>query len=386
MDSLGKLTAGLAHDFNNLLMIISAQAQALGKHPLQEERVTRAVDAIKFATQRGARITRQLLMFARQQPLNPTAVDLMERIDSLRDLLSSSVGALVQLTISFPADLWRVEVDVGELELALLNLAINARDALPSGGNITVSAANIVLNNGGPAGDLNGEFVALSVSDTGTGIPEDILPKIFDPFFTTKDMDKGTGLGLSQAYGFAQQSRGAVIVASTIGQGTCVTLYLPRSHANHSSEFSEGQTILEGSAGTVLVVDDDPEVAIASASLVEDLGHKAIVAGSADADLRILDQNKDVALVFSDIVMAGPMNGLGLARAIRERYPHMPIMLTTGFSPADQGMDDFPVLRKPYELAELARSIAIVMKKSEAGRDAKLVDLESVRRGRSGSK
>jgi PAS domain S-box-containing protein len=387
MDALGKLTAGLAHDFNNLLMIIGAQAQTLGKHPLREDKVARAAEAIKFATQRGARITRQLLAFSRQQPLNPEAVDLTERVDALRDLLSSSIGALVQLRLAFPADLWRAQVDVSELDLCLVNLAINARDAMPNGGEIAVSAANVVLTDGGPAGNLNGEFVAVIVSDTGCGIPDDILPKIFDPFFTTKDVDKGTGLGLSQVYGFAEQSGGAVAVASAMGQGTRMTLYLPRGDAEASTRSGDEEAAVEGSAATILVVDDDPEVAIASANLIEELGHRAIMAGSAEAALKILDQDKDVSLVFTDIVMAGPMNGLGLARAIRERQPHMPVLLTTGFSPGDQGLDGFPVIRKPYDLPELARAFAVAMKRAAGGSDdAKLVDLERFRRDHGGAK
>jgi PAS domain S-box-containing protein len=386
MDSLGKLTAGLAHDFNNLLMIVGAQAQALVKRPLDESRVTRAVAAIKFAVDRGARITRQLLAFARQQPLNPTSIDLGARVDALRDLLSSSAGALVHLELAFAPDLWPVEADVNELELALVNLTINARDAMPAGGEIKLSAENVVLQKSGPTGDLEGAFVALTVADTGVGIPEDILPKIFDPFFTTKDVDKGTGLGLSQVYGFAQQSRGTVTVASTVGAGTRMTLYLPRSRPVEESTVSDGDTVIEGSEGTVLVIDDNPEVALASAGLVEELGYKTVLAASAESALKILAENKDISLVFSDIIMPGSMDGLGLARTVRERYPDLPILLTTGFSPASQGSGEFPILRKPYALSDLARAVAIATKKKALAGDDKLIDLGAVRRGRGSPK
>jgi signal transduction histidine kinase/CheY-like chemotaxis protein len=386
MDSLGKLTAGLAHDFNNLLMIVGAQAQALLKRPLEESRVTRAAAAIKFAVDRGARITRQLLAFARQQPLNPVSIDLGARIDALRDLLSSSAGALIKLELDFRSDLWPVEADVSELELALVNLTINARDAMPAGGEIKLSAQNVVLQKGGPTGDLEGEFVALTVADTGVGIPEDILPKIFDPFFTTKDVDKGTGLGLSQVYGFAQQSRGTVTVASTVGAGTRMTLYLPRSRPTEESKAPDAETVIEGSEGTVLVVDDDPEVALASAGLVEELGYKTVLAASAESALKNLADNKDISLVFSDIIMAGPMDGVGLACAIRERYPDLPVLLTTGFSPATQASSEFPLLRKPYALSDLARAVAVATKKKSAAVDDKLIDLDTVRRGRGSPK
>ncbi|MGE5537260.1 MAG: PAS domain S-box protein [Gemmatimonas sp.] len=382
MEALGKLTAGLAHDFNNLLMIISSHAQLLGKRQLPEERVTRAIEAIKTATHRGASITRQMLAFARQQPLNPAPVDLPARAGILRDLLGSSSGSLVDLNISFPPELWPVNVDINELELAIVNLAINSRDAMPQGGTLSISAENVTLTDGGPAG-LRGEFVAVTVADTGIGIPADILPKIFDPFFTTKEVGKGTGLGLSQVYGFAQQSGGTVTVSSVVGHGSRVTLYLPRVRGDASDGKSGPDTVIEGSEGTVLVVDDNPEVAVASAGLIEELGYSTIMANSADAALDVLRDNPNVTLVFSDIIMPGRMNGLGLARAVRERHPRVPTLLTTGFAPVDQGTDEFPVLRKPYDLPELARAIAVVTKKaSGAGGDVNLVDLNAVRRGR----
>jgi CheY-like chemotaxis protein len=305
----------------------------------------------------------------------------------LRDLLSSSAGALVHLELAFAPDLWPAEADVSELELALVNLTINARDAMPSGGEIKLSAENVVLRKGGPAGDLEGEFVALTVADTGVGIPEDILPKIFDPFFTTKEVNKGTGLGLSQVYGFAQQSRGTITVASTVGSGTCMTLYLPRSRPAEEPKPADDDTVIEGSEGTVLVVDDNPEVALASASLVEELGYKTVLAASAESALKSLAENKDISLVFSDIIMAGPMDGLGLAQTVRERYPDLPILLTTGFSPASQASGEFPILRKPYALPDLARAVAVATKKKSAvAGDDKLIDLGAVRRGRGSPK
>jgi PAS domain S-box-containing protein len=381
MESLGKLTAGLAHDFNNLLMIISSHAQLLAKRQQGDERLGRAVEAIKTATDRGASITRQMLAFSRQQPLNPATVDLHDRIKPLRDLLTSSAGALVELDIAFPARLWHVDVDVSELELALVNLTINSRDAMPTGGSISITADNVSFTTEMATG-LKGDFVALSVADTGLGIPADILPKIFDPFFTTKEVGKGTGLGLSQVYGFAQQSGGTITVHSNVGQGTRMTLYLPRAAVETSPQHADSDPVIEGSEGTILVVDDNPEVASASADLIEELGYQTLVAASSDAALETLRNTPNVRLVFSDIVMPGDMNGLGLARALRELYPHIPVLLTTGFAPLEQGSDDFPVLRKPYDLPELARAIAVVTKKASGSDDANLVDLCAVRRGR----
>jgi CheY-like chemotaxis protein len=364
-------------------MIISSHAQLLAKRQPVDERLSRAIDAIKTATQRGATITRQMLAFSRQQPLNPTAVNLHDRVGPLRDLLGSSAGALVELNIAFPPRLWHVDVDVSELELALVNLAINARDAMPQGGTLTVSAENVSMAKD-PATGLSGEFVAITVTDTGLGIPADILPKVFDPFFTTKEVGKGTGLGLSQVYGFAQQSGGTVLAHSVVGEGTRMTMYLPRVAANVVPQEPQAEPVIEGSEGTILVVDDNPEVATASAGLIEELGYKAVIAASADAALAALREDPSIALVFSDIIMPGPVNGLGLARAVRERYPTIPTLLTTGFAPIEEGSEDFPVLRKPYDLPELARAIAVVTKKASGlGGDANLVDLGAVRRERS---
>lgn len=362
MESIGQLTAGLAHDFNNLLMIIGSQVRSLRKHAHDEARLAKACEAITLASERGTRITRQLLAFSRQQMLHPTSLDLIGRRDALQSLLASSVGQLIKLRISLPKDIWRINVDESEFELSLVNMALNARDAMPKGGDIVVAAENVVLRKDDAPANLEGEFVAITMSDTGGGIPENILPKIFDPFFTTKPIDKGTGLGLAQVLGFAQQSGGNVTVTSTMGIGTRITLYFPRSHATAVERTDSIGPVVNGSIGTVLVVDDDPDVAAASAGLVEDLGHTAVVASNAESALRALERNEKISLVFSDIVMPGTMNGFDLARAVRARYPDMPILLTTGFSPNALDETEFMVIRKPYDLGELSRSIAAATK------------------------
>ncbi|MCR5877069.1 PAS domain-containing sensor histidine kinase [Phenylobacterium sp. J367] len=229
MEAMGQLTGGVAHDFNNLLMVVSGQAQLLRKRVAEDARALRALDAIEAASRRGQDLTRHLLSFARRQRLQPMPISLADRLEGLRELLGTSLGSNVALQLALPDEVWPIEADPSELELALLNLAVNARDAMPAGGTLSVSARNCTLKAGDIDPDLEGDFVALSVRDTGVGIPPDILARVFEPFFTTKDVDKGTGLGLSQVYGFVQQSGGRVTVESQLGEGATITLYLPRS-------------------------------------------------------------------------------------------------------------------------------------------------------------
>jgi signal transduction histidine kinase len=224
MEALGQLTGGIAHDFNNLLMIVSGYAQIL-QRKLSEPKDVQAVEAIRAAAGRGEKLTRQLLTFSRRQQLMPVVVDLHAHIGAVRDMLAPSLRGNIELVVDIEDKIWPVEVDLGELELALVNIAVNARDAMPEGGTITLQARNVVLTPGSAAGALEGDFVALAIIDTGTGIPEDVLQRVFEPFYTTKPVGKGTGLGLSQVHGFANQSGGAVTVASEPDRGTVVTLH-----------------------------------------------------------------------------------------------------------------------------------------------------------------
>ncbi len=381
LEALGKLTGGVAHDFNNLLMVVSGQAQLLRRRVADDPRALRALDAIEASAKRGEDLTRHLLAFSRRQRLQPMSISLADRLADLRALIATSLPASISLQISLPEGLWPIRVDPSELELALLNLAVNARDAMPGGGALFVRAANIRLEEGEDG--LNGEFVALVVEDTGMGIPPDILPRIFDPFFTTKEVSKGTGLGLSQVYGFAQQSGGRVEGDSRLGGGTSFTLFLPHSGAPAQAVPDEGAAFQAQSAA-VLLVEDNPEVAEVAAAMLEQLGHSVRVVGSASAALAMLSGEERPDLVFSDIVMAGEMDGLGLARRIREQHPGLPVLLATGYSKAAEGLgDEFPILRKPYKLADLNRAIgALVGPEGDPGEDnadGKLVDLQAAR-------
>jgi CheY-like chemotaxis protein/anti-sigma regulatory factor (Ser/Thr protein kinase) len=352
LDALGQLTGGVAHDFNNLLMIISGNAHTLKRGLGENARLQRAVTAIEAAAKRGASLTSQLLTFARRQSVNPQPIDLAERIDAVREVLNTGVGGAVALAFKIDDDVWPVTVDISELETALVNLAINARDAMAMGGTITVGAHNCTVAGAPDAGD----YVAVSVEDSGTGIAPDVLSRIFDPFFTTKPIGKGTGLGLSQVHGFAHQAGGTVKVESELGKGTRITILLPREngHANASAE----DVVDAGGSGTVLLVEDNPEVASISATLLEQLGYT--VRRVADAETALREVERDVIdLVFTDIVMPGKMDGLGLAHRLREIRPDLPILLATGYSDAASNVrGNFPILRKPYEIHQLSRAIA----------------------------
>jgi PAS domain S-box-containing protein len=352
LDALGQLTGGVAHDFNNLLMIISGSVHTLKKGIEDDPRRQRALIAIEAATRRGAALTSQLLTFARRQSVNPEPVNVAERIDAVRDVLDTGVGGAVTLQFDVDRDAWPVIVDVAELETALVNLVINARDAMPTGGVITIAARNQTLDEETRAGD----YVAISVEDTGVGIAPDVMSRIFDPFFTTKPVGKGTGLGLSQVHGFAHQAGGTIRVSSEIGKGTKIAILLPRTDVALSAENTH--VAAGGGSGTVLLVDDNPDVATVSASLLEQLGYTVLKVADAEAALREIERD-GIDLVFSDIVMPGKMDGLGLARHLRETRPGLPILLATGYSDAAVSVHgDFPILRKPYEIHQLSEAIS----------------------------
>ena len=367
MEALGKLTGGVAHDFNNILMVVSGQAQLLRRRLAGDERGLGAVEAIEAAARRGADLTRHLLSFSRRQRLTPVPISLQDRAAALRDLLSTSLPSSVRLEVDLPDDLWPVVVDPGEFEIALINFAVNARDAMPSGGLLRLTARNAALDGRPGDPELIGEFVAVSVQDTGVGIPPDILLKVFDPFFTTKAVDKGTGLGLSQIYGFAEQSGGRVTVESTLGEGATFTLLLPRAGSAPVSAADEAGAAPAAMPAQVLLVEDNPEVADVAASMLEELGHRVRIAGSGAEALQMLREDQPVDLVFSDIVMAGEIDGLDLARRIRESAPQVPILLATGYSQAAERIGaEFPILRKPYRLPELSHAISVLLQSSRA--------------------
>jgi PAS domain S-box-containing protein len=351
LDALGHLTGGVAHDFNNLLMVVTGSLHVLKKIAGDDPKSLRAVQAIEAASQRGAALTRQLLSFARRQSVNPQTVDLKERIHSIREVLDTGLGSAVELHLDVDEDIWPITVDAAEFETALVNLAINARDAMPQGGSVTVQASNVFIDDGARKGD----HVAIKVRDTGVGIPRDILAKIFDPFFTTKPIGKGTGLGLSQVHGFAHQAGGTVAVESELGSGTSFTICLPRSVPLSLPREKLANAI---GGGTVLLVEDNPDVAIASTGLLEQLGYSVRWVSDAEAALKEIESD-GVDLVLSDIVMPGKLDGLGLARTIKEMRPRLPILLASGYSEAAQNARaEFPILRKPYQIHELNEALS----------------------------
>jgi PAS domain S-box-containing protein len=356
MEAIGKLTGGIAHDFNNLLMIIGGSAQIFAR--LLDPKLPRAIEAIQTAAKRGESLTRQLLTFSRHQPLNPMIVDLNESIRNMRTMIESSLRGNIVYDENVGDGVWPVKVDLAELELAIVNIAVNARDAMPNGGRFSLSVSNATVDQ--EIGE-NRAFVAISFSDTGTGIPPNLLSKMFDPFFTTKEVGKGTGLGLSQVYGFAHQAGGTVTADSKVGQGTTITICLPSCGEQQvtSGEVSAARTKTQYSNGqTVLVVDDSADVAEVTSSLFEHLGYDTIYRESAEAALELLEDGTKIDLVFSDIVMPGTIDGIGLAREIRSRYPELPVVLTTGYSDAAKAVPpNLRILRKPFDADTLREFI-----------------------------
>ena len=362
MEALGQLTGGIAHDFNNLLMVVIGNAQLLRRHPM-EPATRRLVDAIELAAERGENLTRQLRAFSRRQPLNPTVIRLGERLQAARDLLTSSARGDIELRLDVPDDIWPVSVDVPELELAVVNLVVNARDAIAGSGRIAIDARNLRLDAGDTPDELAGEFVALCVSDSGSGVPPQFLSKVFEPFFSTKQIDKGTGLGLSQVYGFTRQSGGTVTIANQPEGGAIVTLYLPRADAAVGEQEQETATA-EGAVSNerILLVEDNEDVREVAIMLLDQLGYRVLPVENGAAALAVLDKGEVFDLVFSDIVMPGEPNGLDLARHIRKRHPSLPILLTTGYAQAEANAgSEVPILRKPYRLNTLGQALRTVL-------------------------
>jgi PAS domain S-box-containing protein len=370
MEALGRLTGGIAHDFNNILAIVSGHAEVLGRR-LVDARDRRAAEAIGKAARRGEALTRQLLTFARRQRFETRVIDVKKHMDGVYEMLRSSLSSNFNVAISILPDIWSIEVDVSMLDLALLNLVMNSRDAMPQGGMITIAAENVRLTRGEIAAELEGEFVALAISDSGVGIPEDVLPKVFDPFFTTKNPDKGTGLGLSQVYGFVHQSGGGVTVTSKLHKGTTVTLYLPRSRAKQAADVTSTAALEAAASARILVVDDNPEVATVAASMLEELGYETRIVNGAERALDEIRNGGAYDLVFSDIVMPGDMNGMALALSLRRLYPNLPVVLATGYAEStleSQIPGEFPILRKPFKQAELGRVVAAGLARAQAAR------------------
>jgi two-component system NtrC family sensor kinase len=315
---------------------------------------------IGTATQRGETLTRQLLTYSRQQTLTPQVIDLSQRLPVVKELLTRSLRPDIDIKVESPDMVCAVRVDPGELELAILNLAVNAKDAMPNGGTLSIRAKPVTLTGEASEEGLSGEFIAVRVSDTGQGIPADVVQRVFEPFFTTKEVGKGTGLGLSQVYGFAKQSGGTATISSAEGRGTAVTIYLPRSNEPPPSAPSQAPAASQPeAAGTVLLVEDNADVAEVAAGYLRQLGYRVRSVANVQAAVAALRLDPQVDLVFSDILMPGGRTGLDLARDVRVQFPEIPVLLTTGYSASAQDavQHGVLVLQKPYDLEALRRHI-----------------------------
>ena len=364
MEAVGQLTGGIAHDFNNLLMIIGGSLELIHRRSADDERAIALLDAARQGVARGAKLNQQLLAFSRRQDMRTEAVCVNDLIPDFAHLLDRAVGEIVKVSITAEPVLWYCSTDPHQLETAILNLAINARDAMPDGGTLTLSIENRTVGHaaaagwGAPAGD----YVIVTVADTGIGMPPEILSRVFEPFFTTKEVGKGTGLGLSQVYGFAKQSGGFVTVDSAPGQGTKMMIYLPRTDPVETVPEQPSVPVAHAEGrGIVLVVEDDIGVRATTRALFNDLGYEVIEAANARAALAIVDGGHEITLVFTDVIMPGGMNGVELANAITQRQPDLPVLLTSGYTAQrlipDSVTRTWPILRKPYTQADLSQAV-----------------------------
>ncbi len=361
LEAIGRLTGGVAHDFNNLLQVIQGATTLLPLVEPGSERFQRSIHAIQRAASRGAKLTHQLLAFGRRQALSGGALDVGRHLEEMRDLLQQSLREQIPLSLHIEPGLWLADADPTQLEVALLNLAVNAKDAMPRGGHFSIGAANLRLPSPDlPESELRGDFVRLTVRDSGPGMAPEVAAQAFDPFFTTKPVGAGTGLGLSQVYGFAKQSGGTAWIDSS-AQGTTVSILLPRSAAMVAEERDGAGAPAAAplAAGArVLYVEDDPEVADATLALLGNLGCEATLAHDAQEAMGHALECYD--LVFSDVVMPGPVDGIGLARHIREQRPDMPVLLASGYVVAPERLQglSISVLAKPYTQEELRQALA----------------------------
>ncbi len=372
MEAIGQLTGGVAHDFNNLLTVIRSSIDLLRRPNLPEERRRRYIDAIGETVTRAAKLTGQLLAFARRQALKPEVFDVARSIATISEMLATLAGARIRLETDVPEfESFYVNADRSQLDTTLVNIALNARDAMDGEGRLSIAVrgvTNIGPTRAHPA--IKGELVAIAVSDTGSGIAPDLLDRIFEPFFTTKGVGKGTGLGLSQVFGFVKQSGGDIRVESTPGRGSTFTIYLPRVDAPRDSDIvAEGlQVPADGGGVCVLVVEDNPTVGAFATHTLKELNYDAVLADNAEGALAELAKDADrFDIVFSDVVMPG-MSGVELGQEIRRRYPGLPVVLTSGYSHvlAQDANHGFELLHKPYSLEEVSRVLSKVRRRRTA--------------------
>ena len=360
LDAVGRLTGGIAHDFNNLLQIILGNLEIALRRP-DPAKLKRAVTSAQYAAQRGADLTRGLLAFSRQQALRPEIVDVNAVVDKARSLLGRTLSDEIELDFQYADGLWPVRVDVAQFEAALLNLVVNARDAMPQGGKLSFLTQNVVLDEDEVSARhlqlTPGEYVAVLVSDTGSGMSPEVLARVFEPFFTTKEVGKGSGLGLSQVYGFAGQSGGGVSIESEMAVGTTVCLYLPKS----ATPLEEKPTLKDGtsqrgtSGGIVLIVEDNDEVRRVLAGALDDLGYTTLAARNGPEALALISAGEPIDILLSDVFMPRGLSGVQLAEKALALRPRLRVLLTTASLDVDAR---FPLLRKPYSRDELGRRLA----------------------------
>ncbi|MBX6320727.1 MAG: PAS domain-containing protein [Rhodospirillaceae bacterium] len=372
LEALGRLTGGVAHDFNNLLTVVLGSCEMLAEMIDPASPLQALAQRAASASRRGSELTRRLLAFSRHQTLEPKAVDIAALLDQLRQLLQRTLGEEIEIATPALCGLWPALVDGAELEHALLNLAINARDAMPRGGSLVMTAANVTLDAGAlAAAHLQcrpGDYIALSVVDNGTGMTPETLRRAVEPFFTTKEVGKGSGLGLSMVYGFCKQSGGDMRIDSAPGRGTTVTLFLPRAQAEDTAEvpsLDAAETAAVGGSETILVVEDNDDVRAYVVGCLSVLGYRVLSATDGRASLELLDDHPEIDLLFADVVMPGGMSGWELAAAARSRRPALRVLVTTGYAPGHAsrppGTEWLPVLVKPYRRQLLAQKVREVL-------------------------
>ena len=350
LQALGELAGGVAHDFNNLMTVIVGSADFLRRRPnLDPDKRQQYIEAIFETGTRATKLTDQLLAFGRRRPLRPEVIDVNATVDALSEMLQRVLGSRIKVALDLADDAGRAEVDVAQFETAILNAAVNARDAMPRGGTLTISTGSVA--------DLAGAMVCVAINDTGLGMPERVLERAFDPFFTTKAVGEGTGLGLSQIHGFAAQAGGRAELQSTEGAGTTVSILLPRSEKALTQSGEDGGSATLAAGVRVLLVEDNVQVRSFAEDLLRDLGCVVVSAESADRALAILD-NAEPDIVLSDIVMPG-MSGIELAAEIARLRPDLPVVLATGYSEqAARGNERLPIVLKPYSASDLSAALA----------------------------
>ncbi|QUD89605.1 hybrid sensor histidine kinase/response regulator [Phenylobacterium montanum] len=368
MEAIGQLTGGVAHHFNNLLTVVLGNLQLAKRRAANGEDVERFLVSAIAGAQRGADVVKQLLTFSRQQVLESRVIDLAQWMPAASTLLANAFRSDIAVEVEVASPTWPIHVDPAQLELALLNLAVNARDAMPGGGVLHISAANRSVDDEQMA--LHGDYVVIEVADTGEGVDPEIVQRVFEPFFTTKELGPGAGLGLSQVQGFIHQSGGAVDLTSVVGQGTTVRLYLPA--AKEAVTELSGEPLAHQpvkASGRVLVVDDDVEVASLTGQLLEGCGYTVKLVPGAKVALDLLEAGEPVDLLFSDIIMPGGMNGVELAEAVRRRFPGLPILLATGYSDAGPlaTAKGLQIIAKPYDADALCLRVREIMLSAAQG-------------------